>query len=61
MVLMGSIPADDESRGEVGDEIERGNFLSIMLRGFFFFCFFIFTQHEVFQMGTLVGVPGVVL
>ena len=57
MVLTGSIPVDDECRGEVGDEVECGNFLSIMLRGNFSF----FTQHEVFQRGTSMGVPGAIL
>ena len=57
MVLTGSIPADDGSRGGAGDEVERGNFLSIMLRGNFPF----FTQHEVFQRGTSMGVPGAIL
>ena len=57
MVLNGSIPADDGIRGGVGDEVERGSFLSTMLR----VIFLIFIQHGVSQMGTLVGVPGVIL
>ena len=44
----GSIPADDGIRGGVGDEVLRVIFL-------------IFIQHEVSQMGTVAGVPGVIL
>ena len=52
-----STPAGDGVKGGVGDEVECGSFLSAVL----WVDFPILIRREVSQMGTMAGVPGVIL